>query len=137
MATPDDKKENARLYAVRAPEGELHFQTFLDIEKAWMHGLVEPDDEIIKVGEAKGVLAKDHPYLTRKTRGAQATPSPKERTGQRLRVMFISVLGVVAFVVWFSRRLSFGVRAGFLAVDLLLLLILLTTLTRVAARKPR
>ena len=51
-------------FRVRTPDGELSFPTLLDVERAFHHGLVDPDDEVLD--EVTGIAHKavEHPLLT-------------------------------------------------------------------------
>jgi hypothetical protein len=60
-------------YTVRTKEGELKFGSFGEVEKAWLLGLVEPDDEVLEEGHEKWRKASSFPLLLRARRtGEQA-----------------------------------------------------------------
>lgn len=59
-------------YVVRTPEGELTFNSFGEVEKAWLQGLVEPDDEIREEGASKWRKASTLPLLVQARRQGDA-----------------------------------------------------------------
>ena len=59
-------------YTVRTPEGELTFNSFGEVERAWLQGLVEPDDEIREEGSTKWRLASTVPLLVQARRRGDA-----------------------------------------------------------------
>lgn len=74
-------------YRVRSPDGELMFPSLGDIERAYVQGLVDPDDEIREDGTEKWRKASSLPVL------AQAR---KPRTLKDSRSQTLTVLGAVA-----------------------------------------
>ena len=50
-------------YFVRTPEGELVFNSFGEVERAFLQGLVEPDDEIREEDANKWRKASTLPLL--------------------------------------------------------------------------
>ena len=50
-------------FKVRTPEGELEFQSFGEVEQAWLMGLVGPDDELLEDGKTKWRKASSFPHL--------------------------------------------------------------------------
>ena len=60
-------------FKVRTPEGELQFQSFGEVEKAWLMGLVGPDDELLEDGKTTWRKASSFPLLVHARRtGEQA-----------------------------------------------------------------
>ena len=60
-------------YTVRTKEGELQYGSFGEVERAWLMGLVEPDDELLEEGHTKWRRADSYPVLLRARRtGEQA-----------------------------------------------------------------
>ena len=50
-------------FTVRTQEGELIYGSFGEVEKAWLLGLVGPDDEILEEGKEKWRKASSFPLL--------------------------------------------------------------------------
>lgn len=50
-------------YVVRGKDGELNYQSFGQVEQAWLLGFIDPDDEVIEVGKTKGRRAGSIPHL--------------------------------------------------------------------------
>jgi hypothetical protein len=60
-------------FKVRTPEGELQFQSFGEVERAWLMGLVGPDDELLEDGKTSWRKASSFPLLVHARRtGEQA-----------------------------------------------------------------
>lgn len=59
-------------YIVRSPEGELTFNSFGEVEKAWLQGLVEPNDDIREEGASKWRKASSLPLLAQARRRGNA-----------------------------------------------------------------
>lgn len=60
-------------FRVKTPEGELEFQSFGEVERAWLMGLVGPDDELLEAGQTKWRKARTFPLLVNARRtGEQA-----------------------------------------------------------------
>lgn len=60
-------------FKVRTPEGELQFQSFGEVERAWLMGLVGPDDELLEDGKTMWRKASSFPHLVNARRtGDQA-----------------------------------------------------------------
>jgi hypothetical protein len=59
-------------YFVRTPEGELVFNSFGEVERAFLQGLVEPDDEIREEGANKWRKASTLPLLLQARRRGDA-----------------------------------------------------------------
>ncbi|MCA3012279.1 MAG: hypothetical protein INH41_07755 [Myxococcaceae bacterium] len=50
-------------YRVRNQDGELEFESFGQLEQAWLMGLVEPSDEVLQEGHAKWRRADSYAVL--------------------------------------------------------------------------
>ena len=60
-------------FKVRTPEGELEFQSFGEVERAWLMGLVGPEDELLEDGKTMWRKASSFPLLVNARRtGEQA-----------------------------------------------------------------
>jgi hypothetical protein len=55
-------------YRVRNAEGEIEFQSFGQLEQAWLMGLVEPSDEVLEEGKSLWRRADTIPLLARARR---------------------------------------------------------------------
>lgn len=77
-------------YRVRTPDGELVFPSLGDIERAYVQGLVDPDDEVREDGAEKWRKASSLPVL------AQAK---KPQSGKAARAQTFTVLGAVTLGV--------------------------------------
>ncbi len=60
-------------YRVKTPEGELTYESFGEVEKAYLAGLVDPTDEVQEEGASKWRKASSIPQLVQARRtGNQA-----------------------------------------------------------------
>ncbi len=60
-------------FRVRTPEGELEYQSFGEVEQAWLMGLVGPEDELLEDGKTTWRKASSFPLLVQARRtGEQA-----------------------------------------------------------------
>lgn len=59
-------------YVVRTPEGELTFNSFGEVERAFLQGLVEPEDEVREEGTSKWRKASTLPLLIQARRRGDA-----------------------------------------------------------------
>lgn len=55
-------------YRVRNQEGEIEFQSFGQLEQAWLMGLVEPSDEVLEDGKTLWRRADAIPLLAKARR---------------------------------------------------------------------
>lgn len=55
-------------YRVRSRDGEIEFQSFGQMEQAWLMGLVDPDDEVLEDGTTLWRKARTIPLLARAER---------------------------------------------------------------------
>lgn len=58
-------------FKVRTPEGELEFQSFGEVEKAWLMGLVGPEDELLEDGKTMWRKASSFPLLVQARRSGE------------------------------------------------------------------
>lgn len=50
-------------FRVRSKEGELQYESFGQVEQAWLLGFIEPDDELLEEGHTKWRKARSYPLL--------------------------------------------------------------------------
>lgn len=55
-------------YRVRNQDGEIEFQSFGQLEQAWLMGMVEPSDEVLEVGKTLWRRADTIPLLAKARR---------------------------------------------------------------------
>ena len=80
------------LYTVRTEHGELKFESLLDLEKAWLNGLVEPEDEILEKGKNIATKAGQMKLLQ-----LASSEKHKTQTGHHNFFLFLSIgLGALA-----------------------------------------
>lgn len=58
-------------FRVRSKEGELEYESFGQVEKAWLLGLIDPDDEILEEGHTKWRKANTIPLLVNARRSGE------------------------------------------------------------------
>lgn len=58
-------------YRVKTKEGELHYESFGQVEQAWLLGFIEPDDELLEEGHTKWRKAKTFPLLMQARRSGE------------------------------------------------------------------
>lgn len=118
-------------FRVRSKEGELQYESFGQVEKAWLLGLIDPDDEILEEGHTKWRRADSIPLLVK-----------AERSGEQVWVgtWFIWTLmgiagGTIALVLLNSKGVMSkfaGVMVGFIVAGAMLKV----TMNAYARRKP-
>ncbi|AFE06279.1 hypothetical protein COCOR_05251 [Corallococcus coralloides DSM 2259] len=86
-------------YRVRSPDGELMFPSLGDIERAYLQGLVDPDDEVREDGAEKWRKASSLPALARAKRPHGQDTSKRAQT---LTVVGAVAVGVLALVLLFT-----------------------------------
>jgi hypothetical protein len=84
-------------YVVRTPDGELVYPSLLDVERAYLQGLVDPDDEVREEGSTLWRKAGSLPTLAR----ARRASSGAARRGQVLTVVGVVLLGALALSLLF------------------------------------
>ncbi|RKH21387.1 hypothetical protein D7Y13_01015 [Corallococcus praedator] len=82
-------------YRVRTPDGELMFPSLGDIERAYVQGLVDPDDEVREDGSEKWRKASSLPVLAH----ARRPQAAKDSRAQTLTVLGAVAVGVFALVL--------------------------------------
>ncbi|MCY1034554.1 hypothetical protein OV207_24085 [Corallococcus sp. BB11-1] len=82
-------------YRVRTPDGELMFPSLGDIERAYVQGLVDPDDEVREDGAEKWRKASSLPVLAQ----ARKPQAAKDTRAQTLTVLGAVAVGVLALVL--------------------------------------
>jgi hypothetical protein len=102
-------------YTVKTPEGELTFNSFGEVERAWLQHLIDPEDEIQEEGSTRWRKASSFPVLVRARR-----ESPRVWGGsQALWILLGIVLASAALYLIAKGKLLYGLVAS-LAVGLLL-----------------
>ncbi|WP_163973531.1 hypothetical protein, partial [Myxococcus sp. CA018] len=88
-------------YVVRTPEGELVYPSLLDVERAYVQGLVDAEDEVREETATTWRKAASIPVL------AQAKParSGALQRGQVLRVAAVVLLSALALSLVFRDEL--------------------------------
>ncbi|MBN8231768.1 hypothetical protein JYK02_30065 [Corallococcus macrosporus] len=117
-------------YRVRTPDGELMFPSLGDIERAYVQGLVDPDDEVREDGAEKWRKASSLPVLARAKPQAGGTT----RRAQTLTVVGAVAVGLLALVLLFTGT-SWNVRIMGIALALVVSG-LLTRVTFKAYKRP-
>ncbi|WP_164016768.1 hypothetical protein [Pyxidicoccus trucidator] len=84
-------------YVVRTPEGELVYPSLLDVERAYVQGLVDPEDEVREETALTWRKAGSLPTLAQ----ARRTSSGAAARGQALMVMGVVLLGGLALSLLF------------------------------------
>lgn len=79
-------------YRVKSKEGELTFGSFGEVERAWLQGLVEPEDEVLEEGSTRWRKAKSIPLLA----GARRTGNQVWGGTQHFWIIFVVVLASLA-----------------------------------------
>jgi hypothetical protein len=102
-------------YTVRTPEGELTFNSFGEVERAWLQHLIEPDDEIKEEGSSRWRKASSFPVLVR----ARRQSAHAWGGSQALWILIGIVLGSAALYFIAKGRVLYGLVTS-LAVALLL-----------------
>jgi hypothetical protein len=92
-------------YRVRSPDGELMFPSLGDVERAYVQGLVDPDDEVREDGAEKWRKASSLPALAR----AKPDTQGKASRAQTLTVVGAVAVGLLALVLLFTGS-SWSVR---------------------------
>ncbi len=114
-------------YIVRTPEGELTFNSFGEVERAWLQGLVEPDDEIREEGATKWRKASTLPLLVQARRRGDALWGGTQSAWIIIAIVFASA--ALYFIA--KGRTWFGLMIAFV------LALLLTRVTYRAFKRSR
>jgi hypothetical protein len=78
-------------YRVRSKEGELEFKSFGEVEKAWLMGLVGPDDELLEDGKTTWRKAGSIPLLAQARRSGNAVWNGTQMAWMIFAVTFGSI----------------------------------------------
>jgi hypothetical protein len=84
-------------YVVRTPDGELVYPSLLDVEQAYLQGLVDPEDEVREEDSSKWRKAGSLPTLVQ----ARRASSGAAQRGQMLMVLGVVLLGGLALSLLF------------------------------------
>ena len=84
-------------YRVRNQHGELHFTSFSELKDAYLHDLVEADDEVCEDGATHWQKAGTLPRLAQ---AKSALPSAFQREGK----WYVLAAGLVAAGIYFVVR---------------------------------
>ncbi|MFP2910069.1 hypothetical protein ACLESD_34535 [Pyxidicoccus sp. 3LFB2] len=84
-------------YVVRTQDGELVYPSLLDVERAYVQGLVDPEDEVREETAQTWRKAGSLPTLAQ----ARRTSSGAAARGQALMVMGVVLLGALALALLF------------------------------------
>jgi len=82
-------------YRVRTPEGELSFSSILELTKAYLVGLVAPEDEVQREGDTRWRKAASLPQL------AQAKKPPRHFLAD-LHMRWALILAAIGSIAAFS-----------------------------------
>jgi hypothetical protein len=105
-------------WQVRTPDGELTFPNFGEVERAYVQGLIEPDDELLEEGSTKWRKARSFPILAQTRR----PPNAVWQGTQKAWVFLFLVLGFAALYCF---------QKGMLLVGLALAMVVGLLLTRI------
>lgn len=105
-------------YTVRTQEGELTFNSFGEVERAFLQGLVEPQDEIREEGSSTWRKASSLPLLVQARRRGDAVWGGT----QAAWIMIAVIFGSIALYM---------IAKGQIAIGLGLVVVLSLLLTRV------
>ncbi|NMO21194.1 hypothetical protein HPC49_20615 [Pyxidicoccus fallax] len=84
-------------YVVRTPDGELVYPSLLDVERAYLQGLVDPDDEVREESATTWRKAGSLPTLAQARRASTGAA----QRGQMLTVVGVVLLGALALSLLF------------------------------------
>jgi hypothetical protein len=110
-------------YTVRNEDGEIHFGNYLEMEAAWLAGLVDPDDEVQEDGKDHWIKAREHAFLIK------ARPAPKPRGGLLPWIVASLIVAAAALYAMFRENWAVGLPLA------LILSALLSVVTYKAYRK--
>ena len=116
-------------YVVRTPDGELVYPSLLDVEQAYLQGLVDPEDEVRAEDSSRWRKAGSLPTLAQ----ARRTSSGAAARGQALLVMGVVLVGGLALALLFRDSWNLRLLGIVLA---LMASFLLTRVTFKAFKRP-
>lgn len=114
-------------YTVKTQEGELTFPSFGEVERAWLQGLVEPEDEICQEGSGIWKKASSFPVLMQARRRGDAVWGGT----QAAWIMIAVIFGSAALYLISKGRIAFGLGLA------VVLSLLLTRVTYKAFKRTR
>ncbi len=120
------RKLGAMRYRVKNEDGELSFGSFGEVERAYLQGLVEPDDEILEEGSTRWRKASTIPLLVQAGRRRNAWGGT-----QSLWIVVAVVFGSAALYMIAKGRMLIGLVLA------LILSVLLFSVTYRAFRRTR
>ena len=82
-------------YRVKTQDGELNFESLLDIEKAWNQGLIEAHDEVFEPGDPQGKKAGSLQVLQ------HASAHRQKDKSQKHSFMLLLSIGLSGLAFWF------------------------------------
>jgi hypothetical protein len=89
-------------WTVRTKEGELVYESFGEVEKAWLLGLVEPDDELLEEGKTKWRRAGSIPLLV------QARRTGEQAWGGAWFLWILTGIMLASSALWLARGGLYG-----------------------------
>lgn len=114
-------------YRVRNADGELAYGSFGEVERAWLMGFIDPDDEIREETASQWRKASSFPLL------AQARRSSDQVWVGADHLVLLLTVGVGSLALWFIANGSYVV-GGIAALVLAVILIQVTTRVRAKTR---
>jgi hypothetical protein len=104
------RSEPTMRYTVRTPEGELTFNSFGEVERAWLQGLVESDDEILEEGSTKWRKASTVPLLAQARRRGDAVWGGTQPAWIVIAIVLASaaLYSIAKGHTWFGLIMAFG-----------------------------
>jgi hypothetical protein len=78
-------------YRVRSPEGELTYETFGEVEKAFLNGLVDLNDELLEEGQTRWRKASSIPVLAQARRSGNQVWAGTQMAWLLILIVFGSV----------------------------------------------
>lgn len=81
-------------FTVKTKEGELQFSSFGEVERAWLLGLVGPDDDVLEEGRTKWRKAGSIPLL------AQARRTGEQAWGGTWLLWAVLAIGVGSYALY-------------------------------------
>jgi hypothetical protein len=114
-------------YTVRTQEGELTFNSFGEVERAFLQGLVDPEDEIREEGASTWRKASSIPLLVQARRRGDAVWGGT----QAAWIMIAVIFGSIALYMIAKGRIALGLGLA------VILSLLLTRVTYRAFKRTR
>lgn len=118
-------------YRVRSKEGELQYESFGQVEKAWLMGLIDPDDELLEEGHTRWRKASTIPLLVNARRSGEQV-----WVGTWFIWTLIGVAGGTVALVLLNSESMMKKGAGVVVAFIVAGLMLKVTMNAYARRKP-